>query len=402
MTNQFDILIVGGGQAGRRAAQAARAARPEASIAILGEETHRPYDRPPLSKSALKESGCEHENQEHVLEGITLLLGERADRLDREARTVHTAKGAVYGYERLIIATGSRVRRLDLPEELAPDVFYLRTRDDADRLRARLHGGPRVAVIGAGFIGLEVGAAARERGSEVVVIDQADRVLARVFPSAGSARVQSLHEAAGVRFLLDSRITAIARNDRSCIEITTSKGSVEADLIVVGIGVIPNTELAQEAGLPVDNGLLVDEFGRTADPFIYGAGEVTRHPVSGSDIACRLESWHVAEYQAEAAGASAAGKPQAYRALPWFWSDQFDMNIQMLGHVPITADLVQRGTAEGPCTLFALDADHRIIGALAFNNGRDISAVRRVMAKGSSIDPARLADAQTSWRDLLG
>ena len=407
MAAHYDILIVGAGQAGRRAAEAARRTDARAGIAILGDEPHLPYDRPPLSKDALKDparyADCEKRSAAQYAEDrIDLLLGERAERLDRAARTVRTAGGRALHYDRLVIATGSRVRRLALPAGLEDDVLYLRTRDDADRLRARIRPGARLALIGAGFVGLEVAASARELGAQVVVLDQAARVLSRVLPAQAGARVQARHERAGVDFLLGARIAGISRAPSGRLAIDVGGSVLEADTAVAGIGVLPNTELAQEAGLAVDDGLLVDEYGRTDDPAVFGAGEVTRHPVAGLAGRARLESWQVAEFQAEAAGAGAAGALTPYRALPWFWSDQYDLNIQMAGHAPAGARIVARGADDGPQTLFFLDGGDRLAGAVAFNNGRDISGVRRVVEKGAPVDPAVLAaPGPLSWRDLL-
>ncbi|MBN3846055.1 FAD-dependent oxidoreductase [Paraburkholderia sp. Ac-20342] len=409
MNQQFDILIIGGGQAGRCAAQAARAVRPDARIAILGDEMHLPYDRPPLSKDVLHDlansAACEKLSAAQFTdERIEVRPGERATAVDKTARVVDTAAGHRYRYGQLILATGSRVRRLPLPRELDDDVFYLRTRDDAHRLQPRLRAGANVAVIGGGFIGLEVAAAARHHGCTVTVIDLADRLLARVFPDAASRRVLAMHRAAGVDVRLGARIARIEQGPQVGVRIALQDTAhpVHADLIVIGIGVIPNTELAQQAGLAVDDGILVDAYGRTDDPYIFAAGEVTRHPVEGRSGLHRIESWQVAELQARAAGATAAGEPRRYDDVPWFWSDQLGVNIQMLGHIPDAPVWVMRGTADGAHSLFAFDADGRVTGAIAFDAGRDISALRRVLAKNGRLDPIALADPKVSWRELMG
>lgn len=400
---EYDILIVGGGQAARRAAEGVRAVSPDLSVAIVGEEDHPPYDRPPLSKAALTEGldACGFRPSEAYAQArVDLLLGRRVRSLDAQLRAVRTEDGDTIRYGRLILATGSRVRQLDVGAGLKDRILTLRTRSDAARLSARLTPGARVAIIGAGFIGLEVASSALARGARPVVIEAAERILARGLPQIVSDRLMSLHFAMGVDIRLSAPVVDIREAPDGGLIIETRTGLVEADVAVVGVGVLPNVELAVEAGLAVDNGLLVDDAGATSMEGVFGAGEVTRHPVHDHDERFRLESWQAAEMQAEAAGRAAAGAPAPQRLSPWFWSDQAGVNLQVLGHLG-DAPMVAREYGDGSCVYFALDAASRLRGMVAIDGGRDISTGRRLLARSAVVDHAALADPDVSLRTWL-
>jgi anthranilate 1,2-dioxygenase ferredoxin reductase subunit len=402
----YDLLIVGGGQAARRAAEGARGVSPDLSIAILGEEAHAPYDRPPLSKAALENpegfKACEIRDREsYGADRIDLHLRQRVIRIERETRTIVTETGDRFAYGALILATGSRVRRLPVAPALAERVLTLRTRDDAEQLAATLAPDVRVVVIGAGFIGLEVASAAVARRAKVTVLEAADRVLARVMPAAAAEYAAALHRAAGVALHLGVKVGDMGLDDCGAVRIETSTGAFLADVVVVGIGVRPNVELAEAAGLPVDDGILVAADGSTVDPHIFAAGEVTRHPAPGYEHPARFESWQVAELQAETAGRAAAGAPAAHQVIPWFWSDQLGCNIQMLGRVPPDAPLVARRYPDGSASLFALDEAGRLTGMVAFDAGRDVAVMKRLLAKGSAPSAGQLENVDTPLRQLL-
>jgi anthranilate 1,2-dioxygenase ferredoxin reductase subunit len=402
----YDILIVGGGQAARRAAEGARVVASGFSIAILGEEPHAPYERPPLSKAVLESggdfAGCEVRTHDSYGEaGIDLLLGRRARSVDRAARRVLTEDGDALGYGRLILATGSRAKRLDVPADIAGQVFVLRTRADAAGLASWLTPGARVAIIGAGFIGLEVASSALARGAKPAVLEAGDRALSRALPAEVSDRIVALHRAAGVEVRLGVRITGLSPAEHGGVAIATADGSIAADVVVIGIGVTPNVELAQAAGLAVDDGIVVGADGSTADPHIFAAGEVTRHPVNGAAGSLRLESWQVAELQAEAVGRTAAGAPTAHDAVPWFWSDQLGHNLQVLGHAPVGAALVHRDLGQGASAWFALEEGGRLAGVISLDAGREIAVARRLMAKDARIAPDDLADPAKPLRQFL-
>ncbi|WP_421731064.1 NAD(P)/FAD-dependent oxidoreductase [Brevundimonas sp.] len=399
----YDILIVGGGQAARRAAEGVKSVSPDLAVGILGEEIHPPYDRPPLSKEALTQGldACAFRAPDSYAEaGIDLLLGRRVASIDTALRRVRVEDGPDYGYGRLILATGSRVRTLPTRPEVRDRVTTLRTRDDAIRLSAVLTPGARIAIIGAGFIGLEVASSALAMGARPIVIEGAPRILGRGLPQAVAERLLDLHRQAGVDFRLNTPVSDIRLTADNALEIDTVSGVILADHVVVGIGVIPNVELAVEAGLAVNDGLIVDEAGATSIDGIFGAGEVTRHPVDGHEEAQRLESWQAAEVQAEAAGRAAAGAPSPQRTTPWFWSDQAGVNVQVLGRIAETP-LIVRDHDDGSAAFFSLNRDGRLSGMVTLGRGADISAGRRLMSRAVALDPAQLADPAFALRRLL-
>ena len=398
----FDILIIGGGQAGRRAAEGAREANPSATIAILGEEVHLPYDRPSLSKERLLNPDDDRcfirQRMDFDEKRIKLFAGQRVVSIDRQAHLVRTEEGGEYGYGRLILATGSRVRWLPAFGEPGERIMALRTLEDCAKLSGQLRQGARIVVIGGGFIGLEVAAAARQQGASVKVLEAGSSVLGRVFPPQAADRVARLQREMGVEILLDTPVRQITEEPDG-VAVETGAETLRADIAVVGIGVIPNLELAKQAGLDVADGIVVDEEGRSSDPDIYAAGEVTAHPVLGHDRPRRLESWQVAEEQAHAAGLSAAGSPTAYAAWPWFWSDQGHHNIQMLGLADSCANWIAREYDHDRCSFVALDDAHTVTGMITINMGGDIGAGRRLL--GTVQDRAQLGDQDVSLRSLV-
>jgi NADPH-dependent 2,4-dienoyl-CoA reductase/sulfur reductase-like enzyme len=400
----YDILIAGGGQAGRRAAEGARAVAPGATIAILGEEPHLPYDRPPLSKEALLSpegfAACEVRSLDsYAADRIHLLTGQRVRSIERASKIVVTEGGDRIGYGRLVLATGSRPRPLPVPASAAKDVFVLRTKDDAGRLRPRLKPGASIVVIGGGFIGLEVASAAIACGAYVTILEAGERVLSRVLPAIVTERIERLHRAAGVSIHAEVALKRIWA-DGSGTWVETRREVIRADTVVVGIGIVPNEELAAETGLAVSDGIIVGCDGSTSDPYIFAAGEVARHPVLGATAPLRLESWQVAQYQAEAAGRSAAGTVTCHAMHPWFWSDQLGHNIQLIGHVDQRGEFIVRAYPNGSATFFAVSGS-RLVGAVTIDAGQDISVIRRMLAIETACGADSLADPALPLRTLL-
>lgn len=401
------FVIVGAGHAARRTAEALRARDADARIVMIGAERELPYDRPALSKDALLGDGGEQrafvrDAAWYDAERIELRLGTRVEAMDRAAQRVQLDDGATLPYARLVLATGSRVRAFGGPIDAGVVPHYVRTVADARALRAQLAPGRRVAVLGGGFIGLEVAAAARQLGCEVTVIDPAARLLQRALPEVVGAYAHRLHDARGVSFRMATLPRALRRAAGGGAIVETDRGDVQADIVVVGIGVVPNVELAQAAGLDVDNGIRVDAGCRTADRAIFAAGEVTMHfnPLLGRHV--RIESWQVAENQPAVAAANLLGADETYAELPWLWSDQYDCNLQMLGLFGSERTIVVRGDpASGPFTVFGLGDDGKIVAVAAANLGRDIGASRRLIAAGAVPDPVKLADPAVNLKTFL-
>lgn len=401
------FVIVGAGHAARRTAEALRARDAAARIVMIGAERELPYDRPALSKDALLSDGGEQrafirDAAWYDAQRIALRLGTRVEAIERDARRVRLDDGTTLPYARLVLATGSRVRAFGGPVDAGAVPHYVRTVGDARSLRAQLAAGRRVAVLGGGFIGLEVAAAARQLGCDVTVIDPAPRLLQRALPEVVGAFAHRLHDGRGVSFRLATLPRAIRRAPGGGAIVETDRGDVPADIVVVGIGVVPNVELAQAAGLDVDNGIRVDAGCRTADAAIFAAGEVTMHfnPLLGRHV--RIESWQVAENQPAVAAANLLGADERYAELPWLWSDQYDCNLQMLGLFGGERTIVVRGDpASGPFTVFGLGDDGRIVAVAAANLGRDIGASRRLIAAGAVPDPVKLADPAVSLKAFM-
>ncbi len=400
MKNQ-NLVIVGGGQAGRRAAEVLRERAPDARICIIGDESHLPYDRPSLSKDAL----LDEERERHAFirdaayyesQRIELRLGLKVTAIDRADRSLSLSDGSQLMYDRLLLATGSRVRKLH-----GGPVHYLRTLDDARHLRVRLEQGARVVIVGGGFVGLEVAATAIGRGCAVTLIEPADRLLKRSMPPEVSEFMRQLHASRGVEFRLGVQVTDIQQAADGSVRVATSEGDLSADAVVAGIGVIPNTELAEQAGLEVSDGIVVNDECRTSDPNIFAAGEVTRHFVSSVGRHIRVESWQVAEKQPAVAAANMLGAAERYNEMPWLWSDQYDCNVQSLGTFDGTHTMVLRGAiSAGAFSMIGLDEAGSVRAAVTVNSGKDMAVFVR-MAAGGPVDRTLLGDTSVSLRSLL-
>jgi 3-phenylpropionate/trans-cinnamate dioxygenase ferredoxin reductase subunit len=405
MSTLDTLVIIGAAHAGGRATQAIRAAGFAGRVILVGEEGWIPYERPPLSKDLLKgEGGIERVQLNapafYAEKSIELRLGERASALDAKARQVRVG-GAQVVYDRLMLATGARVRRLPIPGAELPGVAYLRTLDDAAAIRARLLPGARVVVIGGGFIGLECAASARARGCEVVVLEAADRLMGRALAPEIGAHFLTVHRSHGVDVRLSAKVAAF-EGAGTLERVVLADGAIAADLAIVGIGIVPNAEIAAEAGLAVENGIVVDDRGRTSDPHIFAAGDAVNQPNGFLGRRVRLESYQNAQDQGMAVGRNMAGADQAHEDRLWVWSDQYDVNLQMLG-APLTWDrVVLRGDpAKGAFTAFYLQ-DGRVVAVNAVNNGREIRTCERLMASRILVSPDQLADPAINLRKLGG
>ncbi|MBM3485778.1 MAG: pyridine nucleotide-disulfide oxidoreductase [Alphaproteobacteria bacterium] len=399
-------LVIGTGQSGAWTARTLRDEGFAGRIVLIGDERHPPYERPPLSKELLfgdmpVEKTYVFPEPSYGEKSIECRLGVAVTRIEPAAKRVHLGTGETLGYDKLMIATGSRARPLPVPGARLPGVFYLRTIDDTRAIRAAIRPGGNVVVIGAGWIGLEVAAGAIKLGAAVTVVEAADRVCARALTPDLSAYLLARHRAKGADIRLGTGIARITGEPGASGVVLANGTTIAADLVVIGIGIVPNCEIAEAAGLAVDNGIVVDEMGRTSDPSIYAAGDVTNHPNAQLGRRIRLESWENAQNQAINAARAMLGKGTAYAEIPWFWSDQYDLNIQLVG-LPLDArDAVTRGDPAADQFITFYLKDGRIDSAAAINAGRDVRFVRRLMQAGKIVDRALLADPATKLQGLL-
>lgn len=403
------VTIVGGGQAGFQVAASLRAGGHGGPIRLLGAEAWLPYQRPPLSKGLLlgtmaRERLPFRQAGFYAAQGIELLLGAAATAIDPAARVVARAAGPPLPHDVLVLATGTRVRPLAVPGAGLDGVVYLRTVDDAEDLARRIAAARRVAVVGGGFIGLEVAAAARLLGRPVAVLEAADRLMGRAVAPSISAFFAGLHRGRGVELVLDARVAALADDGGGRVAgVAMADGTRHpADLVVVGIGVAPNVELAAAAGIACADGILVDAHGRTSAPGVYAAGECASHPsrfAGGRRV--RLESVQNAVDQARAVAAAILGRDDVpYDAVPWFWSDQYEVKLQMVG-LSRGHDLeVARGDpAEGRFSVCYF-RDGRLIAIDSVNRPSDHMAGRRLLAAGVSPTPEQAADPGFEFKTL--
>jgi NADPH-dependent 2,4-dienoyl-CoA reductase/sulfur reductase-like enzyme len=401
------VLIVGGGQAGGRAAEALRSAGHTGPVTVIGDESHPPYERPALSKEFLRDGSLDTIARVRPVawyeaSGVTLLSGKKAVAIDRDRNTVTLDDGSQAAYEALILTTGARARPLAVAGATHPLVSYLRTIEDSQLLQRRLLRGAHVVVIGAGFIGMEVAAAARQRGCAVTVLELSELPLMRCVPPLLGRHYAQLHTGHGVVLHTSTRVVGIGEENGRALVHTGSVAIPPADAVVVGIGIVPTVELARSAGLEVDDGIVVDEYGRTSDPRIYAAGDVSRHlnPLLGRRV--RLESWQNAQNQAIAAARNVLGAARPYAEVPWFWSDQFDLNLQIAGLPESDDEIIRRGRlGEGPVMFLHL-REGRLAAAIGINSGREVRAAREIIAMGGSPAAATLADESVSLVRILG
>ena len=401
------VVIIGSGQAGGRAAEALRLGGHAGPITMIGDESHPPYERPALSKGFLNDASLEQiawvrPSAWYTQSGITLLRGRKAVRIDRVHGAVELDDRSRIAYQCLILTTGTRARPLVLEGSDHPRLSYLRTIEDSQRLQRCLGEGAHIVVIGAGFIGMEVAAAARSRGCAVTVLELADMPMARGVPPLLGSFYADLHRQRGVDLRTSTSVRRITDENGRALVQTDNGNALLADAVVVGIGVIPNVDLALTAGLEIENGLVVDEYGRTRDSRIYAAGDVTSHfnPLLGRRV--RLESWQNAQNQAIAVARNILGAAKPYAEVPWFWSDQFDLNLQIAGIPQAGDEVVQRGIlGHGPVVFFHL-RDGKLAAAIGVNSARDVRFGKEIIAMGGAPSAGELADASISLASICG
>lgn len=399
------IVIIGAGQAGAQAAASLRQEGFAGSITLIGEEPAPPYQRPPLSKAYL-DGSLEKERlylrppEFYAKTGIELRLGVRASAIDRGARRV-ALPGGDLTYDKLLIATGAPPRRLVAPGGDLQGVSYLRSLADSDALRPMLSSGRPLVVIGAGYIGLEVAAVARKAGVKVTILEMMDRALARVAGRELSAFFETLHRAAGVDIRFGARLESFA--GKTCVESALVAGGGEIDCanVLVCIGAAPATGLAEAAGLKTEGGIWVDETAQTEDPSIWAAGDCTNHPSPLYGRRLRLESVPNAIDQAKAAAATMAGRRVVYDAVPWFWSDQYDVKLQTAGISTGAEETVLRGAPATKSFSVWSFAGGRLIAVDAVNDPAAFIVGKRLIAAKAAPSPKMLADTAADLKSLL-
>jgi 3-phenylpropionate/trans-cinnamate dioxygenase ferredoxin reductase component len=396
--------IVGAGQAGFQTAASLRQEGFAGRIVLIGDEPVLPYQRPPLSKSYLAgDSGLDElwlrPEAFYAAHEIEMLAGETATVIDRPERQLRLGSGGEITWDHLVLATGARFRRLAVPGAELDGVLPLRTLADADILRDRLAQAREIVVIGAGFIGLEFASVAVARGAAVHVIEITQQAMGRVVSAAISRFFAEAHRRWGCEISFGTGVTRIlGANGRATGVETTDGRRIPADLVLICIGVIPNAELAHDAGLPVDNGIVVDEYLATADPSVFAIGDCANFPTPFAASRVRLESVQNAVDQARCVAAAIAGKPAAYDKVPWFWSDQGDLKLQIAGITQGHDAAVLRGDpADGHFSVFCYRGG-RLIGVESVNQAADHVVARRLLAGDPALTPEQAADQSYDLR----
>jgi 3-phenylpropionate/trans-cinnamate dioxygenase ferredoxin reductase subunit len=396
MTNGT-VLIVGAGHAGFQVAASLRQHGHSGRICLINDEAHLPYQRPPLSKAYLKGEGrpdsLMFRPDKFYRDQNIELIGDRAVSIERTARRLLLASGSSLDYGHLVLATGARNRLLDLPNANLKDVLYLRILDESEALRLRIGTARRVVVIGAGFIGLEFAATARAKGLEVDVVELGTRVMARAVTAEISEYFQARHTAAGIRIHLGVQATSIESEGGDVTGVSLSDGRhVPADLVVVGVGVLPNVELAAEAGLPVAAGIIVNEQLLTADPDISAIGDCALFASPRFGGSLRLESVQNATDHARCVAARLTGEAKTYDGLPWFWSDQGDDKLQIAGLTTGYDRVVVRGDRQARSFSAFCYKSGELVGIESVNRAADHVFGRKILGLNRSIEPEQAAD----------
>jgi 3-phenylpropionate/trans-cinnamate dioxygenase ferredoxin reductase component len=405
MTGERTFVIVGAGLTGGAAATAIRDGGFDGRLVLVGAEPHRPYERPPLSKDYLRGETKRGEfelpagewYEEHDVEVRT---GTRAVSLDVAGKAVHLEDGEPIAYERLLLATGGRNRTLTLPGSDLDGIHQLRTIEDADAIREAAATGGRVAIVGAGFIGMEVAASLRSMGAPVEVVEVFGRPFERILGPEVGAVFQAIHEDHGVTFHMGEHVDRFEGEGRVQRVVTTEGTVVECDSVVAGVGIEPVTELAAAAGLDVDNGILTDQQGVTSHPDVFAAGDVANqdHPVLGRRV--RVEHFDNALKQGAAVGKSMLGATDPIGDVHWFWSDQYDHNLQMVGHALSWDGIEVRGSLEERDFVVFYMKDGVVEAVAGLDRGRDVRRARDLVRARRPVDPAALRDPDVDLKTL--
>jgi 3-phenylpropionate/trans-cinnamate dioxygenase ferredoxin reductase subunit len=400
-----NVVIAGAGHAAGQVVATLRQKKFAGRITLIGEESWFPYQRPPLSKKFLAgtmpaerlyfkpESFYDEPN-------IDVQLKTRITAVDPATHSVSTKDGRTFSYDYLVLATGGRPRELALPGADLNGVHYLRSIDDVNRIRADLESPGRIVIIGAGYIGLEVAAVTAQLGHEVTVVEMAERVMSRVVSPELSQYYQEVHRSNGVQLKLATGVSGLSgERDVETVDLDTGE-SLPADIVVVGIGIVPNVELAAMAGLEVSNGIVVDDHCQTSEPNIYAIGDCTWHPNALLDTELRLESVHNALEQAKTAAGNICGDDLSYAQVPWFWSDQYNLKLQIAGLSQGYDEVVIRGNMQEHSFACLYLRQGQLIAVDAVNRPKDFVQSKPLIASHAIIDPDLLADSEIELKTL--
>jgi p-cumate 2,3-dioxygenase ferredoxin reductase subunit len=395
------IVIAGAGQAGGRAAEALRSAGFGGSITVIGEEKHLPYERPQLSKELLASSDAPVTYLKPVSDwtdvlDVRMITGTAVVACDAERRTVATGNGGTFGYDRLLLATGTQPRRLKALEGTGPRAHYLRSIEDSLNLRQSFHRQSRVVIVGGGVIGLEAACAAAKCGCNVTVVENQERLLARAFPDLVGKVVEGRHRNNGVRFEFG---VSVASGTANGVRLTNG-AELKADIVLVGIGVDPTNAIARDLGLPAAAGIEVDAFGRTAAPNVFSAGDVALQWSKCHDRALRVETWANAQNQTICVAGNMLGAEREYDDPAWFWSDQYDLNIQVVGDM-LNADHIVRGDGQSDRFSVAALRGNEMVGAISVNAAKDMAVFRRLVARQARLDRSDIESTAFDLRRAL-
>jgi len=399
-------VIVGAGQAGFEAAAALRAEGYQEPITLVGEEPHLPYQRPPLSKGYILDTQGMDEielrpTQFFADHRIDLVTNDRVTAIERAERRVRLASGPAKSYDALVLACGARNRLLPIDGAKLDGVVYLRTLDESVAVKQRLKDAADIVVIGGGFIGLEIAASARSLGKSVTVLEAQPRLMPRVVAPLVSSFYDALHTGRGATVVCEASVCEIAGERGRARSVRLASGvSYPADLVVVGIGVVPNAELARDAGLETGNGIAVDEYLQTSDASIYAIGDCAEHPNPYANARVRLESVQNAADQGRAAAAAIAGRRAKYNAVPWFWTDQFDVRLQMAGLSQGYDEAVTRGNPDAQKFSVYYFKQAALIAVDSINRPADHIVARRLLASHAPVTPSQAADETVNLKSL--
>ena len=401
-----NLVIIGTGQSAAQCALTLRRNMFKDHITMIGEEKHLPYQRPPLSKEFLSgEVSLERvfmKSKEFFDQNdVTIFTSTPVISIDRNKKILSLSNQEDLTYNKLVIATGSRVRKLNVEGSSLKNISYLRSIEDANRLKEYFKFGKKLVIVGAGYVGLEVAATAVKKGINVTLIEMENRIMSRTVDPVISKYFDSLHRQNGVEIFLEAALEKFEGKDAVERVICSNGQIIEADGVLIGVGILPNQELAESAGLNCNNGILVDEFGKTEDTSIFACGDCTNHPNTYLNKNLRLESVHNALEQAKTVAMSLLGKQEKYNQVPWFWSDQYDKKLQIVGFSDDHDELVIRGSIEEDNFMLFFLKEGKLIAVNSVNNPKEFLICKKLVANKQKISSDAISNQSVDLKELL-